>query len=60
VGKSPKAEPEFRFRTKEGGGEERVYRLIQTVVRRVHEGEPVAKPAVKKAKSKTSGKKKRR
>jgi hypothetical protein len=38
----PKGEPEFRFRVMEGAKEERVYRLIQTVVRRVREG-PVSK-----------------
>jgi hypothetical protein len=53
VGQSPKDEPEFRFRTKEGTGEERVYRLIQTVVRRIHEGDAVP-AAAKKARSKTS------
>ena len=40
VGKGPKGEPEFRFRQMEGQKEERAYRLIQTVVRRVHEGGP--------------------
>jgi hypothetical protein len=33
----PKGEPEFRFRQMEGAKEERVYRLQQTVVRRVRE-----------------------
>ena len=33
--KGPKGEPEFRFRVMEGNREERVYRLNQTVVRRV-------------------------
>jgi hypothetical protein len=37
VGKGPKGEPEFRFHEKESGSEERVYHLIQTVVRRVRE-----------------------
>jgi hypothetical protein len=37
VGKGPKGEPEFRFRVMDGNKEERVYRLMQTVVRRVHE-----------------------
>jgi len=37
VGKGPKGEPEFRFRVMDGSKEERVYRLNQTVVRRVHE-----------------------
>jgi hypothetical protein len=35
--KGPKGEPEFRFRVMDGNKEERVYRLIQTVVRRVRE-----------------------
>jgi hypothetical protein len=37
LGKGPKGEPEFRFRVMDGNKEERVYRLIQTVVRRVRE-----------------------
>jgi hypothetical protein len=37
VGKGPKGEPEFRFHVMEGAKEERVYHLIQTVVRRVRE-----------------------
>jgi hypothetical protein len=37
VGKGPKGEPEFRFRVMDGNKEERVYRLTQTVVRRVRE-----------------------
>jgi hypothetical protein len=37
VGTGPKSEPEFRFHQKEGRNEERVYHLIQTVVRRVRE-----------------------
>jgi SH3-like domain-containing protein len=51
LGKGPKGEPEFRFRVMDGNKEERVYRLIQTVVRRIREpGEapgkhPPAKPA---------------
>jgi hypothetical protein len=35
--KGPKGEPEFRFRQISGAKEERVYRLTQTVVRRVRE-----------------------
>src|SRR6267143_4406708 len=35
--KGPKGEPEFRFRQIEGAREERVYRLTQTVVRRIRE-----------------------
>jgi len=37
IGKGPKGEPEFRFRQMSGAKEERVYRLTQTVVRRVRE-----------------------
>jgi hypothetical protein len=52
TGKGPKGEPEFRFFQKEGNKEERVYRLTQTVVRRVREGDSAAgkKGAVKPAK----------
>jgi Bacterial SH3 domain len=35
--KGPKGEPEFRFRQIGGAKEERVYRLMQTVVRRIRE-----------------------
>lgn len=42
--KGPKGEPEFRFHVLDGNKEERVYRLTQTVVRRVREpGETVGK-----------------
>jgi len=45
VGKSPKGDPEFRFHEMDGNHEERVYRLMQTVVRRVREsGETAKKP----------------
>jgi hypothetical protein len=37
IGKSPKGEPEFRFHVTEKDKPERVYRLIQTVVRRVRD-----------------------
>jgi len=37
LGKGPKGEPEFRFRVMDGDKGERVFRLIQTVVRRVRE-----------------------
>jgi hypothetical protein len=37
IGKSAKAEPEFRFHSMDAGKEERVYRLIQTVVRRIRD-----------------------
>ena len=39
LGKGPKGEPEFRFLVMGGDRQERVYRLMQTVVRRIHEGE---------------------
>jgi hypothetical protein len=35
LGKGPNYEPEFRFRSLDDSKEERVYRLIQTVVRRI-------------------------
>jgi len=56
IGKGPKDEPEFRFRVLDGKKEERVYHLMQTVVRRVreanetsgnHEPAKQAKPAAK-------------
>jgi hypothetical protein len=37
VGRGPKNEPEFRFHEKDGGKSERVYHLVQTVVRRIRE-----------------------
>jgi len=37
IGKGPKGEPEFRFHVMDGEKGERLYRLIQTVVRRVRE-----------------------
>jgi SH3-like domain-containing protein len=43
IGKGPKDEPEFRFREMGANREERVYRLIQTVVRRVREDGEIAK-----------------
>ena len=58
VGKGPKGEPEFRFRVMDNIKEERVYRLNQTVVRRIREGNDSAakrssmkapKPATKQA-----------
>jgi len=58
VGKGPKGEPEFRFHVMDGNKEERVYRLTQTVVRRIREGNDsaakrslvkAAKPAKKQA-----------
>jgi hypothetical protein len=55
VGKDAKGEPEFRFYQKGGSKDERVYRLIQTVVRRVREGDSVAgkKASTKPAKRAT-------
>jgi hypothetical protein len=43
VDKGPKGEPEFRFRQLAGAKEERLYRLTQTVVRRVREPGDTAK-----------------
>jgi hypothetical protein len=37
VGKGQKSEPEFRFHVMDAAKEERVYHLVQTVVRRVRE-----------------------
>lgn len=37
INKNPKGEPEFRFHVMDAAKEERVYRLIQTVVRRVRD-----------------------
>ncbi len=37
VSKGPRGEPEFRFRVKDGKRDEQVFRLYQTVVRRVRE-----------------------
>ena len=45
LGKGPKGEPEFRFRVMNGHKEERVYRLLQTVVRRVRDAEHAGKSA---------------
>jgi hypothetical protein len=61
IGTGPKGEPEFRFRSKEANpsasnvanNNERVYRLIQTVVRRIREDGSIALP---KTKSKAPGK----
>lgn len=55
--KSPAGQPEFRFFNSDNPRQERVYRLIQTVVRRVGEGDEVPAPrkktaAVKKSKGK--------
>ena len=54
IGKGPNGEPEFRFHAIGGGKEDRVYRLVQTVVRRIPQGnestkKPSARSAVKAA-----------
>ncbi len=50
IGKGPKGEPEFRFHVMDGNKEERVYHLIQTVVRRIREpGETAEKRAPSRA-----------
>lgn len=50
IGKGPKGEPEFRFHVMDGNKEERVYHLIQTVVRRIREpGETAEKHAPSRA-----------
>lgn len=49
TGKGPKDEPEFRFHVVDRDKEERVYRLMQTVVRRIREpGEASGKRVVAK------------
>ena len=48
--KGPKDEPEFRFRQMEGAKEERVYRLTQTVVRRIREPGDVPRKSAKAVK----------
>lgn len=49
TGKSPKDEPEFRFHIMDGSKEERLYRLMQTVVRRIREpGETSARRSAAK------------
>jgi hypothetical protein len=47
VSKDAKGEPEFKFRTLDGDKEERTYRLIQTVIRRIRE--PGEAPSKSKA-----------
>jgi hypothetical protein len=54
VGKSPKGDPEFRFQ--EMGGEDRVYRLMQTVVRRVREDGDTSKKSARAGASKPHAK----
>jgi hypothetical protein len=49
LGKGPKDEPEFRFHMMDGDKDERVYRLNQTVVRRIRAlGETTGKRALAK------------
>jgi hypothetical protein len=45
VGKGAKGEPEFRFQVMDGAKEERVYHMIQTVIRRERTEGSVKKPA---------------
>ncbi|MGB8473464.1 MAG: SH3 domain-containing protein [Candidatus Acidiferrum sp.] len=51
VGKSAKGEPEFRFHEMDAPQSERVYRLMQTVVRRIREGPAGAKKPIRAGKS---------
>jgi hypothetical protein len=73
IGTGPKGEPEFRFRSKDANppagnsqganNDERVYRLIQTVVRRIRDDGSIALPKTKfasKANNPTKPKKKSR
>jgi SH3-like domain-containing protein len=48
--KGPNGEPEFRFHPLDGGKEDRVYRLIQTVVRRIPQGDETTKKSARTAK----------
>jgi hypothetical protein len=57
LGKDPKGEPEFHFRIK-GDKDERTYRLIQTVVRRIKDENPSVKHSSEKAKPKGAAAKK--
>jgi Bacterial SH3 domain len=56
VGKSAKGEPEFRFHQMDGNKEERVYRLIQTVVRRIREDGGVGKKSMRASAAKPTAK----
>ena len=58
TGKSAKGEPEFHFHVKDGAKEEHLYRLIQTVVRRIREDGSIRKPAANKTAAAASHKKK--
>ena len=54
VGRGPKNEPEFRFREMDSGKNEREYRLIQTVVRRIREeGETSGRKSSDKSKKRS-------
>lgn len=53
IGKSPKGDPEFRFREMDGNKDERVYRLMQTIVRRIREGGEVTKKSARAARPPT-------
>jgi len=46
VGKGPKGEPEFRFHVMDAAKEERLYHLLQNVVRRIRETSPAKKSTV--------------
>jgi hypothetical protein len=55
LGRGPKNEPEFRFRDMDGDKKERVYRLIQTVVRRIRqEGDSGSRTGGAKSKKRAS------
>jgi len=54
VGKGPKGEPEFRFHVMDGNKEERVYHLVQTVIRRVKEEGAKSGTSVRKKAGKTA------
>lgn len=56
VGKSPKGEPEFRFHELDDPKDERVYRLMQTVVRRIREQPEGATKSVRAGKSNPTSK----
>jgi hypothetical protein len=47
IGRSPKGDPEFRFQVMDGNKEERVYRLMQTVVRRIREEGESSKKSIR-------------
>ena len=53
TGKGPKDEPEFRFHVMDGDKEERAYRLMQTVVRRIREPGETSRNRVSAKRSKT-------